>query len=212
MFPEWLQSLPPWLTLGLAVGALITLVLAGVFAVGSRLFPADPIDPGERIDGETRRRVEIRDYLGDVGEPFVEDRELHGVAVAFYLPDRDVAITFDAQAYFRIERAGTYAVLCEYEMPARQLGRRLPFDVPELGPDPAAAPDPVAAAFGRLGLPPSAGADEVKDAYRAKVKEVHPDHGGDEAEFRRVREAYATARDHAEDDGGERGVEATRPA
>lgn len=203
VFPEWLQSAPPWLTLGVAVGTLVALVIAGVFAVGSRLFPTDPVDPSRRIDGETRRRVEIRDYLRAIDESFVEDRTLHGVAVAFYLPDRGVAITFDAQAYFRIERAGTRAVLCEYEMPARQLGRRLPFDVPEPEPTPPGGAtgfdsDPVAAAFDRLDLPRSADADEVKDAYRTRVKRVHPDHGGGEAEFKRLREAYVTARDHAE--------------
>jgi len=32
---------------------------------------------------------------------------------------------------------------------------------------------------------------EIKARYRQKVKETHPDVGGDEDEFRKVRNAYA---------------------
>jgi hypothetical protein len=46
-------------------------------------------------------------------------------------------------------------------------------------------------AYDRLGLDPDADADEVKRAYREKVKEVHPDtEGGDEDAFKRVKSAY----------------------
>jgi hypothetical protein len=47
-------------------------------------------------------------------------------------------------------------------------------------------------AYRRLGLDPGADEREVKRAYRQKVKEVHPDRGGDEEEFKRVTEAYET--------------------
>jgi hypothetical protein len=47
-----------------------------------------------------------------------------------------------------------------------------------------------AAAYRRLDLEPGAGEAAVRAAYRRKVKDVHPDRGGDEAEFRRVTEAY----------------------
>ena len=47
-------------------------------------------------------------------------------------------------------------------------------------------------AYRRLGLAPGADEREVKRAYRQKVKEVHPDRGGDEEEFKRVTEAYET--------------------
>ena len=59
------------------------------------------------------------------------------------------------------------------------------------GPAPADGIDP-AEAYRRLNL--EAGADEeaVKRAYRRRVKEVHPDRGGDEEAFRRVTEAYET--------------------
>lgn len=41
-----------------------------------------------------------------------------------------------------------------------------------------------------LGVPPDADAETVRKAYRDRVKEVHPDNGGDEAAFRRVAAAY----------------------
>jgi DnaJ-class molecular chaperone len=81
-------------------------------------------------------------------------------------------------------------------MPGRHLGRRLPFDVPERSP--AAPDDPVTAAFDRLGLARDASSEEVRDAYREQVKEAHPDHGGDREEFTALREAYATAKNHAD--------------
>ena len=196
VFPEWLSLLPPWLVVGVVLGLASSLVAAGVFVVGDRLFPADTSSSGPRVDGVGRRRAEIRDYLDAVGETYVEDHPVHGESVAFFLPDRDVAITFDARAYFRIERAGTFAVLCEHEMPGSQLGRRLPFEVPTDRLPDADLDAPVAAAFDHLRLPPTASTDEVRSAYRDRVKEVHPDHGGDPEEFKRLREAYATAREH----------------
>lgn len=192
--------LPPWLVLGLVGGGLASLLVAGVFLLGGRLFPEAPTPSGPRIDGSARRRAEIRSYLREISEPFAEDHEVHGRTVEFYLPSRDVALTFDAKAYFELERAGTYTVLCEYEMPGRALGRRLPFDVPEL--DVGAGfrgNDPVAAAFDHLDLSRGASAEEVREAYRDHVKRVHPDHGGSQAEFKRLQEAYATAREHAAD-------------
>jgi len=47
-----------------------------------------------------------------------------------------------------------------------------------------------AEAYRRLGLEAGADEREVRRAYRRKVKEVHPDRGGDEAAFKRVTEAY----------------------
>jgi len=191
--------LPPWLVWGLVAGGLASLVVAGVFLLGGRLFPEEPTPSGHRIDGSVRRRAEIRSYLRDISEPFAEDHELHGRTVEFYLPSRDVALTFDAKAYFELERAGTYTVLCEYEMPGHALGRRLPFDVPEVDTGSEfRGDDPVAAAFDRLDLSRDATAEEVRDAYRDRVKRVHPDNGGSEAEFKRLQEAYATAREYAD--------------
>ncbi|WP_129114923.1 J domain-containing protein [Halegenticoccus tardaugens] len=198
MLPEWLSFVPPWLLVGLGLGAAVTALFAGIFVVGDRLYPTAPIDESRRIDGTARRRAEIRDYLSSIGEPFVEDHSIHGRTIAFYLPARDVAITFDAHAYFHIERSGTYAVLCEHEMPGAAIGRRLPFETPERDADFVDAPDAVRAAFGRLGLPATASVGDVRSAYRSQVKDAHPDHGGDREEFRRLREAYAVASDYAD--------------
>jgi curved DNA-binding protein len=41
-----------------------------------------------------------------------------------------------------------------------------------------------------LGLQPGATEDEVKKAYRKLAMKHHPDRGGDEAEFKRIKEAY----------------------
>jgi hypothetical protein len=44
-----------------------------------------------------------------------------------------------------------------------------------------------------LGLDRSATETDVKEAFRAQSKELHPDHGGDPAAFRRLRDAYEDA-------------------
>ena len=49
-----------------------------------------------------------------------------------------------------------------------------------------------AEAYRRLDLENGADESEVRQAYRRKVKEVHPDRGGDEVAFKRVTEAYET--------------------
>jgi curved DNA-binding protein CbpA len=46
-----------------------------------------------------------------------------------------------------------------------------------------------------LELPPTAGLDEIKAAYRRLSTQVHPDRGGSGALFRLVREAYETLSD-----------------
>ncbi|MFC7249987.1 J domain-containing protein [Halomicroarcula sp. GCM10025324] len=194
-----LGTLPHWLVTGLLLGGGCSLAAAVVFVAADRLFPTE--QPARRMhdSGETKRRTELREYLRAIDEQFAENHFVEGQHVAFYLPKRDVAITFDARAYYRIERSPTIPVLVEHEMPGVQLGARLPFDVPEvnLGPDPVEQVHPTVQAFAELGLQQTATIDEVKSAYRSRVKEVHPDHGGDEADFKRVREAYTTAKQHA---------------
>jgi len=48
----------------------------------------------------------------------------------------------------------------------------------------------VVSAYDILGITASADEETVLQAYRARVKEAHPDHGGSLAEFNRVRRAY----------------------
>jgi hypothetical protein len=190
---------PEWLVLGLVLGVAGSLVVAALFVLANRVFPAERPNRQATDGGEMRRRAELREYLAAIDEQFAENHFVEGQHVAFYLPKRDVAITFDARAYYRIERSPTVPVLVEHEMPGAYLGARLPFETPEvdLGPDPEDEPHPTVQAFDELGLTQNASLDDVKAAYRERVKEVHPDHGGNEDEFKRVREAYTTAKQHA---------------
>ena len=206
MAADIISLVPPWVLLGVALGAVASVFVAAAFYVGDRLLGPGTDDAGGwETAGDERRRREIREYLTATGERFREGHGFHDVTVPFYLPERGVAITFDAHDYFRLEGEGIYTVLCEHEMPGRGLGRRLPFDVdePDWGPTRSTrrGPDPVDAAFAELEVAREADASEVKRAYRERVKETHPDQGGDEEAFRRVREAYATARNHAEGGG-----------
>lgn len=50
-------------------------------------------------------------------------------------------------------------------------------------------------AYRRLGLDTDADESEVKRAYRERIKDAHPDRGGDEEEFKRLTEAYETLTD-----------------
>lgn len=197
-------AVPQWVFVGVALGVVASVGVAVVFYLGHRLFPQEASSVEGASSGDARRHGEIRAYLTAIGERFLEDHAVGGVVVPFYLPARGVAVTFDAHDYFRLEGENVHAVLCEHEMPGRGLGRRLPFDVtePDWDPDPGRSDhgrDAVEDAFAELGVPADADPDEVKRAYRRRVKETHPDRGGDEAAFRRVQEAYATASDHVDD-------------
>lgn len=190
--------IPGWLLAGLALGSVCAVVIALVFTIGTRVFPNPPsADRSDSARGDARRRAEIRTYLQAIDESFVENEDIEGKPVAFYLPSRGVAITFDAQHHFVLERAGVDSVLAEYEMPGGHLGHRLPFDTPAVASprrsDMAVHDPAVAAAFDRLGLSPSASDEAVRAAYRERIKSAHPDHGGDEETFRRIREAYTVA-------------------
>ncbi|AUX08180.1 molecular chaperone DnaJ [Halalkaliarchaeum desulfuricum] len=213
-----MTAAPAWLLAGLVVGTLLSVLIAGAFLVGARLFPAPgtATASGDRADGDgsSRRRTDVRNYLGGIDEEFFEGYVAHGEEVDFYLPRRDVAITFDAQVYFSLAEADTYAVLYEHEMPVHHLGRRLPFEVSGIGQSvgagvgpPGAGDVPVGAesvdvAFAELGIDRTTDVAAVRDAYRRRVKDVHPDQGGSKAAFRRVSEAYATARNYTARAGG----------
>jgi DnaJ-domain-containing protein 1 len=194
-----LDGLPRWLLHGLALGVTCSLVVSVLFYLLVRRYPTIRPSSSATRRGEDRRRIELRQYLQAIGEEFAEDRLVQEQRVAFYLPTRNVAITFDPRAYYRIERSTTRAVLVEHEMPATQLGERLPFETPALTTNAAAESgvDAVEAAFAVLGISVEASPEDVRRAYRRKIKDVHPDHGGDQDSFRQVRDAYDTAREHA---------------
>ena len=46
-----------------------------------------------------------------------------------------------------------------------------------------------------LGVSKSSSSEEIKDAFRKKAKELHPDRGGDESEFKKINEAYDILKD-----------------
>lgn len=202
-----IEAIPPAVLAGLVLGGIFSLVATAIFVVGNRLFPdgAGSYASGDQraYSSERRRRGEIRQYLDDIGERYAEEYPLEetGDRVAFYLPERDVAVTFDAQQFFRMQNvADTYVILAEHEMPGVHLGDRLPFDVPELEREPPLTgfQTRLQWAYESLGVSTSADSDEVRAAYRERIKQVHPDHGGDEESFRQVQEAYATVREHAD--------------
>ncbi|MFB6205003.1 MAG: J domain-containing protein [Haloglomus sp.] len=192
-------GVPRWIVIGVAIGFVASCAAACLFYVGTRWFPgADSTTAGN--SGDERRLLEIREYLDAIEEPFAENHPVGERTVEFFLPERDVAITFDPRTFYRLERGDVHPVLVEHELPGVHLGSRLPFETPEvdLGPDPEERElQAYDEAFEVLGLPASAGEAEVRRAYRERVKEAHPDHGGDEEEFRRVREAYTAAREAA---------------
>ena len=201
MLQAGIAGLPPTLVYGIALGIAGTVVVALAFVLAERLLPGTPPERKRRTSGETRRRTEFREYLDAIDEQYAENHFVEGQHIAFYLPKRDVAITFDARAYYRILPTETEPVLVEHEMPGSALGARLPFETPDLSFDEEdrSGIDPLRAACAELGVSAGASVDEVKQAYRRKIKEVHPDQGGDEDEFKRVREAYTLAKKHADD-------------
>jgi hypothetical protein len=201
---QWvLVILPDWLLLGTLLGIVLSIAVASVFALGSHFFPDRATSGGVR-SGNVRRRTEIRQYLQAIDEPFAEDHFVEDHTVAFYLPKRDVAITFDARAFYAIEHSQTRAVLVEHEMPGIHLGHRLPFETPDFSFREQEErrtdneEDRSEAALAVLGLPSNATEQQIKEAYREKVKAAHPDMGGDSESFQQVKEAYATAREHAD--------------
>jgi curved DNA-binding protein CbpA len=56
-------------------------------------------------------------------------------------------------------------------------------------------PECVESPFETLRVDPDAGAEEIEQAYRRRVMEAHPDHGGSTAEFQAVRAAYEALRE-----------------
>ncbi|MEB3360126.1 MAG: DnaJ domain-containing protein [Synechococcales bacterium] len=64
---------------------------------------------------------------------------------------------------------------------------RLLEESPEASPE-----NPNEWALKALGITPPIDRGKIKEAYRKLAKKLHPDAGGDAAQFRRVRQAYET--------------------
>ena len=60
--------------------------------------------------------------------------------------------------------------------------------------------------FDVLSVEPDADSEEIKEAYRERVKDAHPDHGGSTREFQLVRAAYEEIKDGEAAVGGEDGT------
>jgi len=200
--PTVLQTtLPAWVVFGLLLGLAASTIVAALFYLGDRLFPATDHghhDRSQYTSGTERRRAEYRAYLTAIDEPYLEAHDHAGHSLAFYLPERDVGLTFDPRVLFGLEETTTHVILCEAEMPAANLSRRLPFTTPDAVYPPPTGSDPVDQAYEQLGISPDASVTEVRDAYRSRAKETHPDRGGSSEAFKQLQEAYATAKDHAE--------------
>lgn len=69
------------------------------------------------------------------------------------------------------------------------------------GADPEAPEDdgraPQLSVWAILRVAPQATLDELKQAFRARAKELHPDHGGSDEDFIRLQRAYAEAQRRA---------------
>jgi hypothetical protein len=128
---------------------------------------------------------------GEPGDPgvavyFEVDGEEHEIACDCWLRVRDNvhAIALTVEALRGIERWGSTSLMKRVFSAFRMLqspAQRLWWDV--------------------LGVEPNAGADEVREAYRRRALELHPDHGGDDAAMAELN----AARDQAERAaGGER--------
>lgn len=193
--PVFPGNLPGWLVEGVLLGLLASVAVLGVYLAGMRLLDLGQPE-GPAHDPDSLRRTEVRAYLAAIGEPATERARIEGVEVAFWLPARAVAITFDAGAFFQLRDAGVTAVLLEHEIPGQFIGARLPFETPAIGRE---RPEARSSSWAHdiLGLAVDADAAAVERAYRERIMEVHPDVGGSSDELIEVIEAYEVLVDGA---------------
>lgn len=170
------------------LGAIAALVVLLAFLVGTRWSTASS-PRRDKYDPDGLRRAEVRAYLDAIGERAAEAATVDGVEVDFWLPDRAIAITFDAAAYFHLTEAGIETVLLEHEVPGDQLGSRLPFETPPIRTRTRRQDD---SAWAHEVLDVDATADDraIEEAYRDQIKAVHPDVGGSQEALIEVLEAY----------------------
>jgi len=106
---------PEWLVVGLGIVVLFTFAAALPFVAAERLVPSTRRETtawaataGDHR-GNRKRRAETRASLDAVGERYEEDHPVAGEAVAFYLRERGVAVTFAPRVHFRLREAYTAA-------------------------------------------------------------------------------------------------------
>lgn len=182
------EALPNWLIHGLLLGGVAAIVVLVVFIAGTRRYGGDHDAVGHG-DPNRLRHIEVRTYLRSIGEVASEHTTIDGITVDFWLPDRSVAITFNADVYFNLREAGVTAVLLEHEIPGYHIGARLPFETPSFE-GVVTEEDNQSWAYETLDLAPDATEAAIEDAYRQKIKEAHPDLGGDQERLMAVLEAY----------------------
>ena len=103
------------------------------------------------------------------------------------------ATTEDAARAAAERAAGRHIVMTEpYWARAwnRVLRGERPPPRPSARPAPVAPPPVARSAWATLGLATGATFAEVRQAFRQRARETHPDHGGDPAQFREVQAAY----------------------
>ena len=199
MLWQTLAALPDWLIGGITLAGVFSAIVAGIFFIGHRFAPPSSSQRERRADGAgdgmAQRRAEIRHYFDAIGERYEEGRTIESQTTEFYLPQRDVAVTFDPRVYFTLRSSDTEPVLVEHELPGIALGGRLPFETPTVTIDRSEGVP--TSAYAELGLSTDADLAEIERAYRNRVIDVHPDYGGDHAEFKQVQDAYDAAKEHA---------------
>ena len=183
-----LGEFPTWLVHGIILGLVFSLGVFLVYMAGQRWWELGRPAAG-RYDPDGLRRAEVRAYLVAIGEDAVESFRIDGIETDFWLPQRQVAITFDASVYFRLRDAGVTVVLLEHEVPGHRIGPRLPFETPPLQST-TAETNGTDWAHSVLGVEIGADDAAIEQAYRDRIKEVHPDVGGDQAALIEVLEAY----------------------
>jgi len=192
MHPQVLAMLPGWLSAGLLLGVIVTGVIGVVFLIGIRRFPSRGPHVAKGSSITDRRRRALAQYLRDAGEQVHTQVTVRDVTVAVYLPMRDVALVFAPDAYFTLRETPTRVILCELEARPAAIARRLPFLTPPHRTEPIHSRS--SDAYAVLGVSADADAATLREAYRRRVKDCHPDQGGDPAEFARVQRAYEEAR------------------
>jgi len=124
----------------------------------------------------------LDDVSGSSGDP--------GVVVRWRKDGTDYAVACDFYTSKTDNLRATYLWLNETRMRNQRpvetgQDQLAAAQLPSKDADVAADPEPHVV----LGVEPDADEDDVMDAFREKVKEVHPDYGGSQAAFSRVKRA-----------------------